>query len=99
MKREWTATELVVVFGMTREERDWVSGSAAHNRLGLAVMLKVFQYQGRFPQHLREVPPAVMAYIGLWIDHLTQKQWFSFSSQHVVGENPVSFQSATYKSP
>lgn len=68
MKREWIPAELVEVFGMTPDEYDWVGGWAPYNLLGLAIMLKVFQYQGRFPAHPREVSPEVLAYIAQQID-------------------------------
>jgi hypothetical protein len=63
MQWEWTPAELVEAFGMTTGEREWVSGTVVHNLLGLTVMLKVFQYQGRFPSRPEEIPPAVVAYI------------------------------------
>jgi len=63
MKQEWTPQELVDTFSMTSDEVAWVSGSTPHNVLGRAVMLKVFQYLGRFPDHLREISPDIVSYI------------------------------------
>ena len=48
---------------MTSEEVNWVYGATPHNVLGKAVLLKVFQHQGRFPEDLREIPDEVVAYI------------------------------------
>jgi len=42
---------------------NWVYGATPHNVLGKAVLLKVFQYKGRFPEDLREIPDEVVAYI------------------------------------
>jgi hypothetical protein len=63
MKRDWTANELVEHFGLTADELTWVGGSAPHNVLGLAVLLKTFQYSGHFPAHPGEVAPEILAYL------------------------------------
>lgn len=63
MKNDWTPEELIEAFSMTSEEVNWVYGATPHNVLGKAVLLKVFQHQGRFPEDLREIPDEVVAYI------------------------------------
>ncbi len=63
MKQDWIPEELIETFSMTSEEVTWVSGATPHNVLGKAVLLKVFQHQGRFPEDIREIPDEVVAYI------------------------------------
>ena len=63
MKKDWTPEELIEAFSMTSEEVNWVYGATPHNVLGKAVLIKVFQHHGRFPEDLREIPDEVVAYI------------------------------------
>jgi len=77
MKREWTMAELVDVFWLSPGERNWVSNVVVHNQLGLAIMLKVFQYQGRFPDHPREVVSAVVGYLAQQVERPTD-DWATY---------------------
>ncbi len=63
MKRDWTVEELIDAFSLTADELVWVSGGADYNQLGLALLLKFFQREGRFPEDDREIPPTVVDYI------------------------------------
>lgn len=73
MKREWEVEELVETFTLTADERVWVSGKADYNQLGLAVLLKFFQQEGRFPTRLAEVPESVVRYIGQQLHIVTER--------------------------
>ena len=63
MKKDWSVDELIDHFTLTSDDLDWLSGQAAYNQLGSAVFLKVFEYQGRFPQHKRHVPSDIVEFV------------------------------------
>ncbi|MBK7301595.1 MAG: DUF4158 domain-containing protein [Moraxellaceae bacterium] len=47
---------------LTTEEQIIVN-KTPHGRLGFAVLLKHFQNEGRFPEHLKDVPHVVLVYL------------------------------------
>ena len=59
--------ELIETFIFVPKEQAVLPGDIAnanvHNRLGFAVMLKFFQLEGRFPNHLGEIPHQVIEFI------------------------------------
>lgn len=63
MKREWDIEELVEQFSLVGREIALLDGKASHTQLGLAVQLKFFQAEGRFPTNKREIPRTVLAFI------------------------------------
>lgn len=63
MKKDWPPEELQEQFKLSADDLRWLSPQAPHNQLGLAVLLKVFQYQGRFPRRSLEVAAAVVEYL------------------------------------
>jgi len=77
MKREWNTDELAEYWSLRPEEKDLFGNKNGATRLGFAVLLKFFQYEGRFPRHRQEVPPAVVKYLarhvgvaqGAWNDY------------------------------
>ncbi|MEO0887656.1 MAG: Tn3 family transposase [Cyanobacteria bacterium J06634_6] len=83
MKRQWETEELIEQFTLMPSELallpDEITNATAHNRLGFAVLLKFFQVEGRFPQHVGEVPKAVAAFItqqlNLSEEDYRQYQW------------------------
>ncbi|CAH2902538.1 MAG: Mobile element protein [uncultured Paraburkholderia sp.] len=48
---------------MTAEEQALLPGRTGHGRFGFAVLLKYFQYEGRFPDSRREVPAEVVRHL------------------------------------
>lgn len=46
MKQEWLLHELHESVTLSTDKLRWLSSQAPHNQLGLAVLLKVFQFQG-----------------------------------------------------
>lgn len=61
MKRQWTDEELEVHFTLHAADLDLVGGSKTdHNLLGFAVLLKYFQYEGRFPLQKQDILAAVI---------------------------------------
>ena len=64
MKHNWTLDELIDSWTLVPNELALANQSrAAHNRLGLALLLKYFQIEGRFPRHRRDVPITAIDYV------------------------------------
>lgn len=63
MKREWAVEELIEQFTLSGAELALLDGKASHNQLGLAILLKAFQLEGKFPVHKRDIPRTVVAFI------------------------------------
>ncbi len=64
MKRQWTDEELEAHFLLQPAELDLVGGSKTdHNLLGFAVLLKYFQYEGRFPSQKQDIPAALTLHL------------------------------------
>jgi len=63
MKREWHPDELMAHWTMLPQEHKLLGNKSGPTRLGFAVLLKYFQYEGRFPQHPREVPSGIVTYL------------------------------------
>jgi hypothetical protein len=64
MKRHWTHEDLVEHFTLLPVERDLIATARGdHTRLGLAVLLKSFQLDGRFPATPHEVPASVVTFL------------------------------------
>jgi TnpA family transposase len=68
MKQEWFLHELEDVFTLSSDELRWLSSQAPHNQLGLAVLLKVFLFQGRFPRRALDVSDDVVMYLASQLD-------------------------------
>jgi Domain of unknown function (DUF4158) len=63
MKREWHSDELMEHWTMLPHEHQLLGNKSGPTRLGFAVLLKYFQYEGRFPQHSGEVPSGIVTYL------------------------------------
>ena len=63
MKRQWTEAELDTYWGPTAEEEALLTWRTAYGRFGFLVLLKFFQYEGRFPEARRDIPSEVMRYL------------------------------------
>ncbi len=68
MRHFWTEEELTEHFTLTHEEHELLKGKHEETKLGFAVLLKFFQYEGRFPTKHQEVPKAVIAHIASQIN-------------------------------
>ena len=80
MKRQWTDDELEAHFTLHSAELDLVGDSKTdHNLLGFAVLLKYFQYEGRFPLQKQDIPASVMRHIahqlGVATEELLAYDW------------------------
>jgi len=63
MKRNWDVEELIEHFTLLPNEMKLVGNKTGETRIGFAVLLKVFQYQARFPSGKNEIPKTVVNYI------------------------------------
>jgi len=63
MKRTWTAEELLEHFTLLPDELAAVGNKAGVTRLGFAVLLKCFQYEGRFLRSKQEAAPEVVRFL------------------------------------
>ena len=74
MKRQWTDEELADDFTPSSKELDLIGDSKTdHTLLGFAVLLKYFQYEGRFPAHKLDVPPVVILHLAQQLDLAPEK--------------------------
>ena len=60
MQREWTPDAVAAHWTLLPSERDRVTATADHHRLGFALLRTFFQLDGRFPAFKHEVPPAAV---------------------------------------
>ena len=68
MKRHWTLDDLIEHFTLVPADHAVVATARAdHTQLGLAVLLKSFQMDGRFPTTPHEVPAAIVAFLATQI--------------------------------
>ncbi len=63
MKRNWQPEELIEHWTLIPTELDLLSQKTATNRLGIALLLKYFQYEGHFPTSPAEIPRDVIRYV------------------------------------
>lgn len=63
MKRNWQAEELIEHWTLIPTELDLLTKKTATNRLAIALLLKYFQYEGRFPTSKAEIPREVIRYV------------------------------------
>lgn len=63
MKRRWSDLELDEHFTLIADELALLTSTTDHNRLGFAVLLKCFEYEGRFPPNRASVSNDLVAYL------------------------------------
>lgn len=68
MKQRWTDDELLQDFTLHPDELSLLTSTTDSNRLGFAVLLKCFKYEGRFPQNPSSIPTEIIGYIAQQID-------------------------------
>jgi TnpA family transposase len=64
MRQYFTPQELADPFTLLPAEQELLANKTGSNRFGFVVLLKYFQWEGRFPEHLQDVPRAVVDHIG-----------------------------------
>jgi TnpA family transposase len=79
MQREWQPEELIEQWTLLPKEEEMVRTKRGPVRLGFAVLLKYFQYEGRFPARSYDVPKDVVAYLAqllnVPVEHWTAYDW------------------------
>lgn len=63
MKRQWTHDELTEHWTLLPDEVKLLANKTGATRLGFALLLKAFAYQGRFPRHMHELPGPAIVYL------------------------------------
>ena len=63
MRQYFTPQELAEHFTLLPAEQELLANKTGANRLGFVVLLKYFQWEGRFPEHVQDVPRAVVDHI------------------------------------
>jgi len=63
MKRQWTPDELAEHWTLTESDKELIANKAGATRLGFALLLKFFHYDGRFPHYKGDVPTAAVVYV------------------------------------
>lgn len=93
MKKDWSVGELTEYFTLTSDDLNWLSGQSMYNQLGSALFLKVFEYQGRFPQHKRYIPADIVEFMAQQLGiHAAD-----FERYHWVGRTGSRNREAIYK--
>ena len=77
MKVSWTVEELAQDFTLQTDEREFLGLNKPHNQLGKAILLKVFQYEGRFPQEKQEIPEILIEFIAQQL-YVSPKVWSAY---------------------
>ena len=68
MKRYWTKDELEINWQILPHEEALLKNRRGSTRLGYAVFLKYFQYEGKFPSSPAEVPSKIVTYVAWQVD-------------------------------
>lgn len=79
MKNDWELEELIEHFTVIPEEMRLIGNKYGGTRLGFAVSLKFFQYQGRFPKGKQEISAEIIQYVakqvGVPVDSFQEYDW------------------------
>ncbi len=79
MKRRWSPDELAEYWMLTLDELRLLANKTGATRLGFALLLKFFQYEGRFPAHKHDLPGSVVVHVatqlGVSPDGFLQYEW------------------------
>ncbi|WP_049802845.1 DUF4158 domain-containing protein [Gloeothece verrucosa] len=63
MKRIWQPEELIEHWTLLPSEETLVKRKTASHRLGLALLLKFYQYEGQFPANKGDIPTQAIRYV------------------------------------
>ena len=63
MKRDWHPDELARYWTLSSEERSLLSNKTGSTRLSFAVLLKAFQFDGRFPERREDIVDSIVAHL------------------------------------
>ena len=68
MKRIWSEDELHEHWSLSPEEQAFLARTTSRGQLGVALLLKSFTLETRFPRDFQELPPAVIEYLALQLE-------------------------------
>jgi hypothetical protein len=77
MKQHWNKQELVEHWTLTDSDKQLLDQRTERGRLGLAVLLKFFQAEGRFPLHHQEVSLLAVDFLAEQLG-IPVAAWFDF---------------------
>ena len=77
MKQCWSSGELAQFWSLGGDEKQLPDQRTQQGRLGLALLLKFFQVEGRFPHYHKEVPMSAVGYVAEQLDVLPAV-WFDY---------------------
>jgi hypothetical protein len=63
MKRQWDIEELIEHLTLVEEDLPVLASKTGSTRLGCALLLKCFQYEGRFPPTRSDIPRTIVEYV------------------------------------
>ena len=63
MKQDWHPDELARYWTLSPEERELLCNKTGATRLSFAVLLKSFQFEGRFPDHREDIAGSIVAHL------------------------------------
>nr|WTB12019.1 DUF4158 domain-containing protein [Streptomyces antimycoticus] len=90
MRQDWEPEDLIEVWTLLEDDMKRVRNKSGTTRLGLALLLKFFEVEARFPESAKEVPVAAVEYVAqqvkvpaeAWSDY----DWQSKAIQRHRGE-------------
>ena len=68
MKRDWEIHELQKHWTLQPNELNLLANKNDENKLGFSLLLKYFQFEGRFPESKNEIPRKCAAFVAAQID-------------------------------
>ena len=68
VKHAWEVDELAEHFTLHPTDRELIANKTDETRLGFAILLKYFQYEGTFPKQAADVPHALVTFLAQQVD-------------------------------
>lgn len=85
MKRKWSTDELNEHWRLASSELDQIKQKRGANRLGFALLLKFFDYEGRFPLQKNEIPRCVQMFVAEQLNcPVTDYQSYDWAGRAIV---------------
>ncbi|MCP4410676.1 MAG: DUF4158 domain-containing protein [Gammaproteobacteria bacterium] len=85
MKQNWSEAELIGYWSLADSERALLERRTEYGRLGIAILLKFFQIEGRFPLNHKDVPNVAVEFMAKMLG-LPVSAWNEFSLTGRTGE-------------
>jgi Domain of unknown function (DUF4158) len=68
MKQDWHPDELAQYWTLAPDERELLGNKTGATRLSFAILLKAFQFDGRFPDRCEDVASSVIVHLASQVD-------------------------------